>query len=156
LAVIIIIELSLIYKSQIIGLIDRLRIVDPQERATRELFQLRSSAVKNEEDITDMAGKAISLARKSATTTPVVEIQFCSANPSVVKLKYGEQFTFKNTGSDTELLSFPGLKMNLESGQSLPVRTTEISRPSKNEAYTLVIYTCAGKQGPAGYIYIED
>jgi hypothetical protein len=155
LAFLLAIGLALVYRNPLMKAFDRLRGINPQEEAVRELSRLRSTSVKDISNPNGIAGEAIVLARRASIATTTVQISSCQASPSVIKLKYGEKFAFQNVGDTIASLALPNLKMGLEPHQSLSVRTTDIAQASKGkEAYTLVIYTCAGKEGPAGYIYI--
>ncbi|HEY0907791.1 MAG TPA: hypothetical protein VGE35_00400 [Candidatus Paceibacterota bacterium] len=153
LIVLIIGSMVFVYKDLIRTVYYNLSGKNPQQTATEELFRLRSSSFVDE-DANEISTKAIILAQKASVATTTIQIDSCMTSPSAIKIKYGDVFSFSNIGKGTSTISLPAHAYNLAPGDSVSVKSSDIQAPSQKEAYSLFIYSCSGRQGPAGYIYI--
>ncbi len=113
---------AFVYRSQLESFTDMVRGITPQERANQSLFNLKNTLPKNASNTNDIATQAIGLARIASVATSTVEIRSCVTSPSILKVKFGTNFTINNEGDSVSSISFPSFKDNIAPHTSLLIK----------------------------------
>lgn len=105
----------------------------------------------------DSAFKALDSVFKINIATSTVSIIDCVASPATIKVRFGDLVSFINNGESVINLVLPYIgERKLVAKSVFSVKSSDIVRNHKIDAYTMVSYTCKGKKGPIGYISVFD